>query len=295
MSTHDPLTTAVAAAPMRTAHFLWHTVRDVWLRLSAQQQADFTARFGPSWVPPRPSRDAAGQPIIGQGAGLDFLGMHRGMIAHARMILGQNAGTRLDGWPTPPAANDPDYPVPRGYRLPEPAYPSKNDANWAGLVSDTLAMLLPDNLRKVSLDELGSRLEHGIHAAMHERFGGYGSNNMLRTREPDPFVAIDPKWNDPAYDSLLDAYAAHVNPWFWRIHGWIDAQIGAWEVATGQTADFSGCWSGPMPHHHPMTTHTSAITPEHLTHAAAFLGAAGHSGLRRRPRRALQPDRPRTR
>jgi hypothetical protein len=131
----------------------------------------------------------------------------------------------------------------------------------------------------MTLDELGTRLEYGIHAAMHERFGGYGSNNMLRTREPDPFTAVDPKWNDPAYDSLLDAYSAHVHPWFWKIHGWIDAQIGGWEAATGKTADFSDCWMGPMPHHHSIKMLTAAIDAEKLTRAAAFLGMMGRSGL----------------
>jgi hypothetical protein len=36
------------------------------------------------------------------------------------------------------------------------------------------------------------------------------------------------KWDNPAYDALLDFYSSHVNAVFWRLHGWIDDRIEDW-------------------------------------------------------------------
>jgi hypothetical protein len=39
---------------------------------------------------------------------------------------------------------------------------------------------------------------------------------------------FDPKWDDPKYDYLGEFYSSHVNPVFWRLHGWIDDRIEDW-------------------------------------------------------------------
>ena len=36
------------------------------------------------------------------------------------------------------------------------------------------------------------------------------------------------KWDNPKYDYLGDFYSSHVNPVFWRLHGWVDDRIEDW-------------------------------------------------------------------
>jgi len=35
-------------------------------------------------------------------------------------------------------------------------------------------------------------------------------------------------WDDPKYDYLGEFYSSHLNPVFWRLHGWIDNRIEDW-------------------------------------------------------------------
>jgi hypothetical protein len=42
---------------------------------------------------------------------------------------------------------------------------------------------------------------------------------------------IDPKWDVADNDYLGDFHSSHVNPIFWKLHGWVDDCIGAWQVA----------------------------------------------------------------
>ena len=39
---------------------------------------------------------------------------------------------------------------------------------------------------------------------------------------------FDDKWDDPKYDYLGEFYSSHVNPLFWRLHGWVDDRIEDW-------------------------------------------------------------------
>ena len=39
---------------------------------------------------------------------------------------------------------------------------------------------------------------------------------------------FDPMWDDPKYDYLGEFYSSHVNPLFWRLHGWVDDRIEDW-------------------------------------------------------------------
>lgn len=42
---------------------------------------------------------------------------------------------------------------------------------------------------------------------------------------------FDEKWDDPRYDFLGEFYSSHVNPLFWRLHGWVDDRIEDWYQA----------------------------------------------------------------
>lgn len=63
--------------------------------------------------------------------------------------------------------------------------------------------------------------------------------------------SIDPKWDDPSYNYLGDTYSSHVNPIFWKLHGWVDDRIEDWKNANGIVGQiqWKGTWVGKMPHH----------------------------------------------
>jgi len=56
-----------------------------------------------------------------------------------------------------------------------------------------------------------------------------------------PGDPLDPEWekkfsklfDDPAYDYLGGTYSSHVNPVFFRVHGWVDDRIQTWLDAHG--------------------------------------------------------------
>ncbi|MGW4103666.1 hypothetical protein [Streptomyces sp. NPDC004976] len=73
---------------------------------------------------------------------------------------------------------------------------------------------------------------------------------------------VDPKWDDSAYNWLGDTYSSHVNPLFWKLHGWVDARIDDWMAANNLQGpvpwSFDPPWSGPEggpDHGHHAVTH----------------------------------------
>lgn len=71
---------------------------------------------------------------------------------------------------------------------------------------------------------------------------------MRPDTDPIDSDSIATKWDDPAYDWLGDTYSSHVNPVFWKLHGWIDDCIEAWASANGISGDidWNGTWVGGM-------------------------------------------------
>src|ERR1043165_7078329 len=99
MSTIPPQVTVMLADPkMRLSHLLWHGDRELWMRLDDATQKKFIKQFGKKWVPPRPSRDKAGNIIEDNNAGLDFLYMHREMICMVNCMLEDVGGRPIKGW-----------------------------------------------------------------------------------------------------------------------------------------------------------------------------------------------------
>ncbi|MGQ0486028.1 MAG: hypothetical protein ACT4SY_11845 [Hyphomicrobiales bacterium] len=180
------------------------------------------------WQPPR----FENQP----GSGVDFLGMHREMIAHVNQALaaaGNASWPKVTGWsPIPWTENDADWPVPAWPGALQPAIQARSPERVQQM--KTLAQTRFQNpawLSSVGLDRLGSEIEWTIHGWMHMRWSG------------PPFH--DPQSADPANDWLYDPWSSHVNKTFWKLHGWIDERIGNWEQANSAVADLSNAWSGP--------------------------------------------------
>ncbi|MCC3766668.1 hypothetical protein [Streptomyces sp. UNOC14_S4] len=250
-----PVIDAMAERAMRMHHMLWHVSRNEWEGLTEAQRQVFRDH---GWDPPRPSLTAGPtpRPELDNGSGEDFLYMHRQMIAEVDAILARVQDPhypRVVGWEHIPAPGDAEYPVPPAYTVPDDAATtaaiarSKNAAAYTQIQQWEAGFTDPAALRGTTLGHLGASIEFTIHNRMHLRW----SAAMPAYRpDGDPF-GVDPRWDAPGYDWLADFYSSHVNPVFWKLHGWVDARIDAWMAANHHTGpvpwSYDPPWTGPMP------------------------------------------------
>jgi hypothetical protein len=239
----------MASAAMRQHHDFWHLVRnrDSWASLSPDDQQSL-AQAG--WKAPRFEDEP--------GAGIDFLGMHREMIAHVDRLLHMAQDPKwpkVIGWdPIPWADNDAEWPAPAGWDNMHPAFAdAKSAASAARMKNVAQTLTSVSYLRSKSLDEVGTAIEFSIHGWMHLRWSA------------QPVVALDSL--DVENDWLGAPFSSHVNRHFWKLHGWIDARIADWERANGKAADLSGAWSGPGHH-----VHAARPRPETTERIASMAG-----------------------
>ncbi|HUK88893.1 MAG TPA: hypothetical protein VLZ81_00725, partial [Blastocatellia bacterium] len=243
----------------RLGHALYHFTRNTWVSLTEAQKAGIT-RLG--WGTPRPAllrarwdnraRDGNLYWATENGSGEDFLYYHRWMIAMADQALKAGGKGPIQPWSDrdalpPPKGGCPDEQVPDFTpRFEDPKNPDKpvepvslqirvreiksdgffwDKMNWWGHEFRDRG-----GLKAMTLGELGSRLEMGIHNQMHIRWSAYPSNGWKLIRDESD---IRGKWDDPGYDTLFDEYSSHVNPIFFRLHKWIDNRIEDWAEAHG--------------------------------------------------------------
>jgi hypothetical protein len=255
------LASMLADRAWRMHHYLWHEVRNMWLFYDDETRRRLE-NLG--WRPPRPARrPGPNGPEVILDNGEDFLYMHREMIAVVNEHMrGDPDYPRVQGWTKVPRPRDPDDPVP---------------PSWLTGIGDLDAFLVwvksdeaferdfvrwereyrdETRLRSRSLAELGARLEFTIHNQMHMRWCSEPVTGIRPEVEPAHPQGIDPMWDDPRYDWLGDPYASHVNPTFWKLHGWIDERIDDWAAANGvaEPIGWQGTWVGKMPSH--PTPHT---------------------------------------
>ncbi|WP_434750734.1 hypothetical protein [Paenibacillus amylolyticus] len=259
----DKVTDLVAARHHRLHHTIWHSVRNFWLILDDVQRDKIRAL---DWQPgenlenERPAISEIGTPFTNNGSGEDFLFMHRQMINEVNSLLEEP----IRGWPSIPAPGplviEPNYQEPNlklrppgnpdGFTLP-PAWfdPTDETTNrrimtlktdehyWSRMRWWDREFKNPQYLSTLSLGQLGSLIEWTVHNDMHMRWASV-------PRDPstgDPISSgrqdedIDPKWDNPKYDFLGEFYSSHVNPVFWRLHGWVDERINDWFKAHNQS------------------------------------------------------------
>ena len=91
----------------------------------------------------------------------------------------------------------------------------------------------PAYLCTLTLGELGTLLEWTVHNDMHMRWASAPRDPRTNAFIPDgrPNWDISKDWDNPEYDHLGEQYSSHVNPVFWRLHGWVDARIEDWFLA----------------------------------------------------------------
>lgn len=252
-----PSTVAMLAGKWhRLWHATWHTVRGAWPDLVDDATRTEITRLG--WGVVRPPRKSAAERkglILDNGAGEDFLFMHRWMI---KMVRDDYAGNNL-----PAPAPWKSIPSPQSAQL---VYAPATNADGSIVFKKNLAASgnmvpqvegwvktqeyfntimrqwevnysSPATLAALSLGALGNLLEFTIHNAMHNRW-------LAPARDPEtgepiidpvsgqpserPTFDFSDKWLSPNYDYLGEFYSSHVNPVFWRLHGWIDDRIEDW-------------------------------------------------------------------
>ena len=242
----------LAKRKIRLQHLLYHALRNSWHFLSDTQR---TAIRSLGWAPPRPSRfyqewlshpeqrQTPGPWAIHNGSGEDFLYMHREMIAMTNQFLQKEGKDPVASWSKEDSLPAPDGELCADEKVP-PAWEVRSSSGRPISGFTTRLREVKSSsyfysrmlwweqqfrdyryLKTLTLGELGSRMEMSIHNDMHLR---WSSESHLRD-ESD----IDPRWDAPGYDTLLDEYSSHVNPLFWRLHSWIDNRIHDWAEAHG--------------------------------------------------------------
>jgi hypothetical protein len=306
----EKLLAVLASRHHRLHHMVWHGVRNSWLDPQVtDQQRKQIADLG--WAPPRPALDPIHSPMVDNSSGEDFLFMHRQMVLEVAEIMRSLKLPPIEGWqsiPAPgPVAIEPQYGSggsgalrppgnPDGFSVPLPWFdPTDEMSNrriavvksdhhfWARMRWWDRKCKNPAYLSKLSLGELGSIIETSVHNDMHMRWASIPRDP--ETGLPIPSgrqdADITKKWDNPKYDFLGEFYSSHVNPVFWRLHGWVDARVNDWFAAheaehSGdvQRADVDGTpwfavgkwvgaadpWSGPMDMMHAMD---SSSNPAH--------------------------------
>jgi hypothetical protein len=240
----------------RMHHYLWHEVRNGWLSFSPEDRKRIAAL---GWEPPRPARrarpDGSSEPILDNNSGEDFLYMHRDMIASVNAKLAQvrdEAYPKVQGWQSPPPPTDKDWPVPPAYSLGDPGSDQyiqqcKSNDFYSGQLTDWVKSYTDaKTLKSMSLGELGSRLEFTIHNQMHMRWSSKPAG-VRPDADPATPEVIAKNWDRSTYNWLGDTYSSHVNPVFWKLHGWVDSCIDRWMQANGKSGSVSwkGTWIGP--------------------------------------------------
>lgn len=160
----------------------------------------------------------------------------------------------VTGWKTIPAPGDRDWPVPMTYTIPgspsttNAIYQRKTLAYYNNNIKPTEDFFKdPVQLRSMTLGQLGSRIENTIHNWLHLRFSA-NSTVGFRPGASGAIPQIDTRWDNASYNWLGDTYSSHVNPVFWKLHGWVNDRIIDWARANGLTTiTWRGFWvGGPM-------------------------------------------------
>lgn len=258
----------------RLYHYTWHRVRDDWALLEDQEKEKINSL---QWGTQRPSLAPRpgdpNRPAVYNGSGEDFFFMHRQMIADINKRLSGLGEKPLERWgriPSPSSSSDPVSPAWNSSlkEIKSDEAHSYRFRTWDWQFKD------PGYLRQLSLGEFGALLEWSVHNSMHVRWSAIPwypqvDNPLLDGRLEDD---ISKDFDNPKYDYLNDTYSSHINPIFWKLHGWVDDRIEDWASAhgdkiqrrqldgvdwfeTGEYVHVERPWVGafsPMGDHHPI-------------------------------------------
>ncbi|KAA6459573.1 hypothetical protein DYQ86_15745 [Acidobacteria bacterium AB60] len=239
-----PVTAHFADRVHRLHHAVWHGIREAWEDLTAKQQEqlrdlDWQVEGGRiALVASQKTR-----PALENGSGEDFLFFHRQMVAHYRMMMDSIGAERLEWIEIPQPGSESNHgfdAVPPGWNIPDAVSFQRrlsalktDEYFWTRMRWWEVKFKDSRYLATLTLGELGALLQYTIHNDMHIRWSAAPrdpeTNAWLPLGRPDP--DISEKWDNPRYDWLGEFYSSHVNPIFWRLHGWIDDRIVDWAQA----------------------------------------------------------------
>jgi hypothetical protein len=252
-----PSTVAMLASKWhRLWHATWHTVRGEWPNFKDENTRAEIKKLG--WGvdrAPRKPRAQGSNLVLDNGAGEDFLFMHRWMIQMVRSDYARQNLTPPASWKTVPAARVAQIVytatadeagvikfkkdlAASGNMVPQTGDWVKTQEYLSTVMQQWEAYFTsPTTLATLSLGALGNLLEFTIHNAMHNRWSTPARDPETgeiildpATGEPGEREQFDfsDKWNSPRYDYLGEFYSSHINPLFWRLHGWVDDRIEDW-------------------------------------------------------------------
>lgn len=252
----------IASREHRLQHSLWHSVRG---GLEKADDKQVITAFGTDWSknhplcpPPNDNANSRSYNPVGE----DFLYMHREMIHMLQTEFINKKLKCVKGWQNINEIDSPKWKPPgalAGAKSPQALVMFKN---WDKYFQD------PNNLKQISLSQLGWAIEFTIHNNLHMRFANDRPALAFRGAKPDedgaqiPYDGSFPKnwkYDDPRYNWLADPYSAAVNPVFWKIHGYVDHLIDLWLEANRYksiSADcrgasdcyqWRGIWTGSIP------------------------------------------------
>jgi hypothetical protein len=289
----------LATREHRFHHVIFHGTRGAWASLQKEKK-DEIRKLG--WQPGGSEERPAvrnGSPIVDNGSGEDFLFMHRQMIQEVDKMTKEATGQPVPRWvvipppgplviepdfsskpPRVPAVGNPDgYAVPAAWNTGDEVQTRRlaslknDDFYWGRMKWWDRQFKDAQYLRTLTLGELGALLEFSVHNDMHMRWSPLPYDPQTGEPVPGgrPSNDIRTLWDDPKYDWLGEFYSSHVNPVFWRLHGWVDDRIEDWfhahqaahpgeiERATVQGVNWfkkgkwvhsNEPWAGPMEMHH---------------------------------------------
>ncbi|WP_414588465.1 hypothetical protein [Scytonema sp. PCC 10023] len=229
----------------RLHHAVWHGIRSSWNDLTQDERDAITAldwQIDGDRVALYTSREKT-RPVITNGSGEDFLFFHRQMVTQYQKLMAESGAEPIQwveipqpgaGGPTSPNTVPSPWAVPRSRNFEQRLAALKtNEFYWSRMRWWDYQFKDSTYLSTLTLGELGALIEFSVHNDMHIRWSAAprdpDTNELLPLGRPDH--EITPKWDNPRYDWLGEFYSSHVNPVFWRLHGWIDDRIEDWYAA----------------------------------------------------------------
>ena len=249
----DVIQDVMGNADYRMKHYLWHSIRNSWATMTEAEQSYTLDTLGEEWEVERP-------PARDNDSGEDFFFMHRMMRKAVNDALVEDGLCPIQAWRVLPNPKSPSFPMAENppvtpiiltdtfINFPTPLLQS--DPTFE-LMRQWEAQYQDDTyLERVSLGQFGFDLEWTIHLFLHGRWA-----NVPEELRPEldiwgqPYDESDlegwSQFNAIDYNYLGDPYAAHINPTFWKFHGWIDDRIDDWLALRGFDTIAKDCGDDP--------------------------------------------------
>jgi len=220
----------------RQWHTTWHNLQLVTFKSPEESKQAISEYVKSGWLRDEAqANEVACSPVSPQKAtshgGESFFLMHREMLKMAQVHLVAKGQSCFKGWPQipdkvdntiAPVSNKPSSLEIRNIRL--------------RLIKDTAEKPLSSKeaLKKMSLDELGCKLQNAMHSNLH----------LLWSADENPCKDETNK-DQIKCNHLLPADSSPLNPHFWMIHGYIDSYVGKWLKANNYKEISENCQGRP--------------------------------------------------